>query len=161
MIDDSVKNQKGGAIEVPGLIQGGLVVDDRGQLTFANGFDFKEKGIRRFYMVENHVNGFVRSWHGHKKEAKYVLPVSGRAIVAAVKVEDWDNPDKNAEVHRFVLSAQTPSILYIPAGYANGFKTLSDDTRLMFFSTCTIDESKGDDIRFEARFWDPWGVVER
>ncbi|MDR3691617.1 MAG: dTDP-4-dehydrorhamnose 3,5-epimerase family protein [Fimbriimonas sp.] len=145
--------------ETPRIIKAGLAVDDRGQLTFANDFSFSD--VKRFYMVQNHVTGFVRAWHGHKKEAKYVLPVSGSAIVAAVKVDDWENPDKSAEIHRYVLSATAPTILYIPAGYANGFKTLSADARLMFFSTSTIEESRGDDIRFEARYWDAWEVVER
>jgi len=31
----------------------------------------------------------------------------------------------------------------------------------MFFSTSTIDESRGDDIRYDARYWNPWEVVER
>ena len=31
----------------------------------------------------------------------------------------------------------------------------------MFFSTSTLDESLGDDIRFPARYWDPWQVDER
>ena len=145
--------------QLPELIKGGIAVDDRGQLTFVNDFNFK--GVQRFYMVENHVAGFVRAWHGHKKEAKYVLPVSGSAIVAAVKVDNWDEPDKGAEVHRHVLSAAAPALLYIPAGFANGFQTLTEDTRLIFFSTSSIEESKGDDFRFEARYWDVWGATER
>jgi hypothetical protein len=31
----------------------------------------------------------------------------------------------------------------------------------MFFSTSTLEESAGDDVRFDARYWDVWGVVER
>ena len=35
----------------PTLILGGFAVDDRGQLSFVNGFGFE--AVRRFYMVEN------------------------------------------------------------------------------------------------------------
>ena len=52
------------------LINGGIAVDDRGQLSFVNDFDFKD--VKRFYMVENHEKGFIRAWHGHKKDVKYV-----------------------------------------------------------------------------------------
>lgn len=146
-------------LELPKLIEGGLSIDDRGQVTFVNDFSFDP--IKRFYMVSNHREGFVRAWHAHKKEAKFVLPVAGTAIVAAVAIDNWDNPSKQAAVHRHILSSIKPTILHIPAGYANGFMTLSEDTQLMFFSTSTLEESKGDDFRFEARHWDVWGVVER
>jgi dTDP-4-dehydrorhamnose 3,5-epimerase-like enzyme len=145
--------------EMPHLIQGGLAVDDRGQVVFVNDFDFK--GVKRFYSVSNHASNFVRAWHAHKKEAKYVLVTQGAAIIGAVEVDNWDDPSKDTEVHRFVLAAQKPSVLYIPAGYANGFMTLTEDTQLMFFSTSSLEESKGDDFRYEARHWHIWGVTER
>ena len=53
----------------PTLIDGGLSVDDRGQVAFANGFDFE--GVKRFYLVSNHRQGFVRAWHAHRREAKW------------------------------------------------------------------------------------------
>lgn len=146
-------------IEVPKVIEGGLAVDDRGQLSFVNDFDFR--GVKRFYMVSNHAAGFVRAWHAHKKEAKYVLVVKGAALVGAVAIDDWDKPAKDAEVHRYVLSAEKPAVLYIPAGYGNGFMSLTTDAQLMFLSTSTLEESKGDDIRYDARYWDIWNVVER
>jgi dTDP-4-dehydrorhamnose 3,5-epimerase len=52
-------------------------------------------------------------------------------------------------------------VLYIPPGYANGAMTLTSDTMIQYFSTATLEESKGDDIRFDARLWDPWQVEER
>src|SRR5688500_9160597 len=95
------------------LISGGLAVDDRGQVTFINDFDFA--GVKRFYMVSNHRQGFVRAWHAHKKEAKYVLVVKGAAVIGAVPIDNWDKPSKKAEVQRHVLSEKKPSVLYIPA----------------------------------------------
>ena len=143
----------------PRLIQGGLAVDDRGQLAFVNEFGFE--GVKRFYMVSNHAAGFVRAWHAHRREGKYVLAANGAAIVGAVAIDDWEQPSKNAEVRRFVLSAMKPAILYIPPGFANGFKSLTGDTLLIFFSTSTLEESAGDDVRYDARYWDIWDAVER
>ena len=138
---------------------GGLAVDDRGSLKFVNGFDLTV--FKRFYVVENHFAGFVRAWHGHKHEAKAVICMKGAAIVAGVKVDDWANPSKNLPVERFVVSEEKFGALHIPAGYANGFKTLTTDTVLMFLSSSTLEDSASDDIRFEASYWNPWSIEER
>jgi len=146
-------------VETPKLIEGGLAVDDRGQLRFVNGFDFA--GVKRFYIVSNHEQGFVRAWHAHRREGKYVLVSRGAFIVGAVAIDNWETPSPASHVHRFVLSADKPSILFIPPGYANGLKSLTADAQIMFFSTSTIEESRGDDVRYDARYWDCWSVVER
>jgi len=141
------------------LQKGGLAADDRGEVAFVNGFDFA--GVKRFYMVQNHHRGFVRAWHAHRREAKYVLVAKGAALVCAVKIDDWDRPSKQAQLHRHVLSERSPSVLFVPAGYANGFMSLTDDAKLLFFSTSKLEDSLGDDVRFDARYWDPWTVEER
>lgn len=143
----------------PILTKGGLSVDDRGTVSFVNDFDFKN--VKRFYVVENHKQGFIRAWHGHKNESKYVFVVKGSAVVAAVKIDNWENPSKNLQVNRFTLSEKTPSVLFIPAGYANGFMSLSEDAKLIFYSTSELKDSLNDDIRFEAHYWDAWKVEER
>ena len=141
------------------LMEGGLAVDDRGQLQFCNGLDMAL--VRRFYFVSNHQPQFVRAWHAHKHEGKFVMVVTGAAVVAAVKVDDWQKPDKAAKVHRYVLSEKKPAVLRIPPGYANGFMTLLPDTKLMFLSTSTLEESAQDDTRFAADYWNPWAVEPR
>ncbi len=143
----------------PQLIEGGLAVDDRGKVGFVNEFNFA--GVKRFYWVTNHRSGLVRAWHAHRHEAKYVTVVQGAAVIGAVEIDDWDNPSRDSKVSRYVLSVDKPSILYIPAGHANGFMSLTHDAKLMFFSTSTLDQSRGDDTRYDARYWDIWGVAER
>ena len=143
----------------PRLITGGLAADDRGELAFVNDFDFA--GVKRFYVVSNHRQGFVRAWHAHRREAKYVTAVCGAAVVGAVRIDNWAQPSRETAPHRFVLSAHRPSVLYIPPGFANGFMSLTADVKLMFFSTSTLEESAGDDVRYDARYWDIWDVVER
>ena len=141
------------------LIEGGLAVDDRGQVSFVNGFGFE--GVKRFYAVANHRQGFVRAWHGHRREGKFVYLAQGAALVGAVRVDDWERPSPDLPVERFVLSAKKPAVLWIPPGFANGFMSLTADAVLLFFSTSTVEESRLDDLRFPARLWDPWQAEER
>lgn len=129
------------------LITGGIATDDRGSVRFVNDFDFS--GVKRFYQVQNHERGFIRAWHGHRIEGKYVYVAQGSALVGAVNLE-------TNVIDKYVLSDKKPTVLWIPGGYANGFKTLEEDTILMFFSTASIAETKGDDERFPYDKWDIW-----
>ena len=147
------------AVEIPRLIAGGLAIDDRGSVAFVN--DFELGGVKRFYLVTNHRAGFVRAWHAHRREAKYVTVTRGAAVVGAVHIDDWQSPSRDAVVHRHVLAAQKPNLLYIPAGYANGFMSLTEDATLLFFSTATLAESRDDDTRYEAQRWPIWDVEPR
>ena len=146
-------------MDVPDLIKGAMFVDDRGSISFINNFSLE--GMRRFYIVENHSAGVVRAWHLHLEESKYVMVLSGSAILALVHVEDANNPPSDPEVLRYVLTSSDPAVLWIPPGYAHGAKTLTQDTKLIFFSDASLVESQKDDFRFDAFQWDPWSVVFR
>ena len=146
-------------MEIPQLINGKLAIDDRGEVGFVNDFSFT--GVKRFYTVTNHRSGFVRAWHAHKREAKYVAIMLGAMLVCCVAIDNWEQPSPDLPIHRFVLSDKSPAVLYIPAGYANGFMSLTNKAKAVFFSTATLDESMNDDIRFDAHTWNPWFVKER
>ena len=143
----------------PHLIEGDSRLDDRGEVAFVN--DFHLEGVKRFYLVSNHRAGFIRAWHAHRREMKYVVVVQGAALVAAVAIDNWEHPSKTAKVHRYVMAGQKPAVVCIPPGYANGFMSLTQESKLMFFSTLTLEESREDDVRYDARYWDPWTVIER
>lgn len=145
----------------PIIIEGGLVVDDRGQVSFVNNFDFK--GIKRFYLVENFSTKTIRAFHGHLKEDKYVLVTSGSAIVNVIEMDNIEKPNKNNKIYRFILSSKKPLILFIPAGYTNGFRPLEEKTKIIFFSTSTLEESKEDDYRFPFDYWgkEIWKIENR
>ena len=149
------------ASEKSRIIQGKLFADDRGFLKFVNEFDFK--GVRRFYQVENFSPATIRAFHGHMREAKYVYVASGSALICVVALDDPRNPSRDRQVERHVLSAADPRILYIPPAHANGFKVLEADTRIIFFSTATLEESCADDCRFAFDYWgaDIWATVNR
>lgn len=143
----------------PKLIKGAIATDDRGQVSFVNDFTFD--GVKRFYMIKNHRQGFIRAWHGHKREGKYFTVVKGAALICGVRVDDWDHPSKDLPIARYVLCEMQPSVLYLPPGYANGTMSLTEDAQILVFSTSMLQESLGDDIRFDARYWDPWNIEER
>jgi dTDP-4-dehydrorhamnose 3,5-epimerase-like enzyme len=146
------------AIE-PGLAGGGVTVDDRGTLTFCNDIDLT--GVRRFYTITNHVVGRVRAWHGHRAERKLMWPLSGAMLVGLVRIDNWSTPSRASEVKRVVLSAHTPQFLVVPPGFANGTMSLTSDAALLVLSTLALGDSMHDDVRFDARYWDPWQVKER
>ena len=137
------------------LINGGLATDDRGSVRFVNEFNFE--GVKRFYQVQNHRAGFIRAWHGHHKEGKYVYVAKGSALIGAVPIDMMSNQAVDqSKVFKAVLSSNNPKVLFIPSGYANGFKSLEEDTIVQFFSTSTLEESMGDDIRFDYRLVNIW-----
>lgn len=141
--------------------EGGLAVDDRGTVSFVN--EFKFENVKRFYKVENFSRDVIRAFHGHLKEGKYVYVAKGSVILAAVPLDNVAAPSKQAKVSRFVLSARKPAVVYIPPGCANGFRSLEDDSQILFFSTASLEESKGDDYRYPADYWgkEVWEVENR
>jgi dTDP-4-dehydrorhamnose 3,5-epimerase len=129
------------------ILNGGISIDDRGSVRFVNDFNFEN--VKRFYHVENHRCGFIRAWHGHLNEGKYVYVANGSALIGVVNM-------KTEEISKFVLSNKSPKILWIPPGNYNGFKTLEENTSIIFFSTLTLNESLNDDIREEYNKWNIW-----
>jgi len=113
------------------------------------------------YIVENFATSTVRAWHAHRHERKWVLALAGAALACCVAIDDWESPSKDATVHRYTLDADHPSMLAVPAGYANGAMALLPQTKLLYFSDASLEESLKDDIRFPARYWDPWHVADR
>ena len=143
------------------VIDGGLAVDDRGTVSFVNTFDFSD--VKRFYKVENFSSRVIRAFHGHLREGKYVYVVTGTILLATVPLDSTTAPDRTVPVRRQVLSGRKPAIVFIPPGYANGFRVLEPNTQVMFFSTSTLEESLGDDYRFPADYWGAqvWEVENR
>lgn len=145
-------------MDKPTLIEGGRFYDDRGSVSFVNDFDFQ--GVKRFYQVYNFQANFVRAWHGHKCEGKYITVTKGAAIIAAAPIGLLDGPDN--EFTRVILTEHKPSVLWVPPGYVNGSKSLVADTIITYYSTATLDESKVDDFRHPATKADwVWRVEER
>lgn len=133
------------------ILSGGLARDKRGQVSFVNDFNFKD--VKRFYQIKNSLSEPVRAFHGHMKEAKYFYVSSGSILLAAVKLDNPRNPNKSNPVYHNTISAKNPTVIRIPAGYANGFKSLEKNTVVLIFSTSSLSESQNDDYRYPADYW--------
>lgn len=131
------------------IITGKQFCDDRGFVSFINDLDLSK--YKRFYLVQNHTKGFIRAWHGHMEESKAVICLKGAAKIGLVGITlDTITPPQT-----FILSSTNPQAIVIPAGWANGAQTLTDDCILMYLSDKTVEESKNDDTRFP---YDNWGA---
>lgn len=133
------------------IYSGNIHSDARGQVRFVNDFNFK--GVKRFYQIENSPNNPIRAFHGHKKEAKYVYVASGSILLCSVYVDNFENPSKKASIERHILTDKNPQIVYIPPHFVNGIKTLEEDTRVIFYSTSSLEDSIADDYRIPYDYW--------
>ena len=141
------------------ISSGGVSIDDRGELQYFNSVNLKK--IKRFYVMSNHKSHFIRAWHAHKKESKIITIISGTALICAVKISNWTTPNKKSNIFRKVISSKKPEMIHIPRGFANGTMTLQKNTKLIFFSDSTLEESKNDDHRYPYDYWNPWDIIQR
>jgi|TARA_B110000114_G_C15069489_1_gene388986 dTDP-4-dehydrorhamnose 3,5-epimerase-like enzyme len=135
----------------PTLIEGGFFEDERGRLDFVNDFDVSE--IKRMYFTTNNEVGFFRGWQGHKIESRWFQCIKGKFEISLIKIDNWENPSDNLLEETFVLEASSPKVIYIPAGYVNGFSSLEDNSKLMILSNFKLGENSNDDIRYESDKW--------
>ena len=142
-------------IKKPEYISGKNHTDARGVISFVN--DFHLDLVKRFYIIEPTDIQTVRAWQGHKKEQKWFCVVSGSFSFAVVRLDDWENPSANLEVKEFVLSYNSIGILHIPGGYANGFKAMEPNSKVIVFTDFTVKQSSNDDYRFDQNLWYDWG----
>jgi dTDP-4-dehydrorhamnose 3,5-epimerase len=144
---------------LPAKIEGIRYVDDRGVL---KAWHFPEKfEVKRVYTVCNWKQGFIRAWHGHLHEAKLIVVVQGAGMIACVPLDDPVSPNQNEVPLRFSLDAASTSGVFIPAGFANGLMSLTEDCEFLVFSNRTVEQSKGDDYRYDFDYWQAWEIEQR
>ena len=135
----------------PKIIQGGNHSDSRGEVAFVNDFDFVD--IKRFYTITNANTSEFRAWQGHKLDNKNFYCVSGSFDIYFVKIDSWENPSKHLQIEKITLSANDSKVLFIPAGYANGIKSLEPNSKLLALSTLPLSQTAFDDVRFASDYW--------
>ena len=143
----------------PKLISGNRIFDNRGSLRFSNDLSFKN--IKRFYTVHNYTKNFIRAWHGHINEEKYIGCIKGTFQISAVKIDNIKKPNKKNEIYNYFLNDSNNNFVHVPKGFANGSMSLEENSELLIFSTSSIDESLNDDIRYDAEYWNPWKINNR
>ena len=140
---------------IPQIITGGSHKDHRGTISFVN--DFKFEGVNRFYTIHHPDTSTIRAWQGHTQESKYYYPVKGSWIIAWVKME-FDKPEEDWIAEYIKLNASESKIIFLPPGYANGFKALEDDSIIIGFSAPGELEEK-EILRWELNKWLDWSSI--
>lgn len=164
-------------VEFPSTYTGELRIDDRGILSAINQVSFEK--VKRMYIVENFNTDTIRAFHGHKVEEKQALVVSGSALIVLTELdfkgighmldpgvpipEDFVPKVLHSKFLRHVASARIPELITIPAGWANGFRALEPNTKILFFSSTTLAEAAIDDYRipFDELDAEIWQVKNR
>jgi len=144
---------------LPFRIEGAKAFDNRGSLSFVNDFNFSK--IKRFYVIDNYKNNFVRAWHGHKNEEKFFYCMSGAVQISCVEISNYKKPKKNKKIFSWILTESKSDIIFVPKGYANGSMNLKKNTKILVFSTSSLEQSSKDDYRYPANYWNPWKIENR
>ncbi|WP_046755340.1 dTDP-4-dehydrorhamnose 3,5-epimerase family protein [Kordia jejudonensis] len=139
---------------VPKIITGGNYTDERGQLEFFNEFDMSS--IKRVYFTTHFDTEVIRAWQGHIIESRWFRCVQGSFSVKLVAIDNWENPSDDLKVYEYELTAEKQEILYIPNGFANGFKALEANAKLMIMSNYGFNEIENDQVRFDQNKWTKW-----
>ena len=148
-------------IKQPEITDVQISFDDRGEIVHCNSFNFKKNNIKRFYQILNHKINFVRAWHGHKFEKKFILIITGALKICTIKIDNWKNPSKRLKKKTFILNEKKPQILSIPGGYAHGTQNLNSNTKFIVFSNFDINQTMKDDYRFDSDYWGSWKIKSR
>lgn len=136
------------------LINGGISVDYRGQISHVNNLDMSE--IERFYVIYQKDTSIIRAWHAHQYEKKWFYAIKGSFTTAFVKIDNWEHPSPDLKPEVFHLSATESKVLYIPEGYANGIKAEEPDSILMVFSNKILSKAVNDSWRYDSKLWMNW-----
>ncbi len=139
----------------PHIILGGSHTDQRGTISFIT--DFKFEGVERFYTIHHPDTTVVRAWQGHKFESKYYYPVQGSWLIAWVKM-DFSQLEESWEVEYIKINANESKMIFLPPGYANGFKALEKDSIIIGFSAPGEFEEK-EILRWKPEKWLDWDSI--
>lgn len=145
--EDNIKNK---------VIKGGIHFDDYGNVLFNNNFNLYEREIKRFYIISLNTKNQFKGWHGHKNESKYCFCVKGIVKIGMVKIDNFENPQKDLVPDWYILKENDCEILHIPGGYANGAMKIDKNDmagKVLFFSNMTLEESQNDDYRYDRNNW--------
>lgn len=136
------------------LHQGGKHVDNRGSIEFYNNFHLD--AYKRFYIIEASDLKVIRAWQAHRHEAKAFLVLSGSFELAWVKIDDFEQPSEDLHAESIILNANDQKLKELKCGYANGFRALQANSKILVFSDASLEASKDDDYRYDDSLWYNW-----
>ena len=141
-------------MQEPSLLKGASHTDSRGTIRFANNFLMDE--IKRFYLIHHKDTSTVRAWQAHRLEQKWFYVTEGTFKIVLIKPDNWEKPKKIVILEEFELCAENNEVLHIPVGFANGFKALRPNSKMMVYTDSYIEDATKDDLRFPLDYWYDW-----
>lgn len=135
----------------PVLIKGGEFKDERGRLSYNNGFDASE--VCRIYTIENIDTEFVRGWQGHSLEQRWFSAIFGTFEIKLIKIDNWEQPSKCLEIKAFKLDSQTLDVLHVPAGFISSIRALQQDSKLLVMADYPLGETN-DERRYSSDYFE-------
>lgn len=138
-------------LTTPTIIPGASHTDHRGTISFVNDFNFE--GVNRFYNIHHPSTDIIRAWQGHTHESKYYYLVKGIWLIAWVKM-DFSIPEDQWIAEHIILKASDNNLLFLPPGYANGFRALESDSIITGFSVPGKEEETL--LRWDSCKWFDW-----
>lgn len=130
----------------PSLLPRSNFEDDRGRSIF-DAFPHIEGQINVAFLEKDKIKAF----HRHAKQDDYWLVADG--LIKAILVPPNLITDVRDQIKTYILSAYTPQVLYIPAGWWHGYKALKSGV-MLYHVTRKYDPKDPDE---ERRGWDWWG----
>lgn len=135
----------------PTIIQGGIHNDQRGSIRFFNEFDMQP--IKRFYIIEHTDTETIRAWRAHQIEQRWFQVTHGIFKIQLVKIDNWENPDRNLPKEEFIISAQDNQVLHIPKGFASSIQALESNSKVIVFADYGIENAKLDDHLYPVDYF--------
>ena len=124
--------------------------DNRGVITYNN--DFDASPVKRIYIIENADTALVRGWQGHKIERRWFCCVSGSFEIAVVKIDNFEAPNPQSAIHRFVLTDHELTYLAVPAGCMTAIRALDINSKLLVMSDFRLGEIQ-DEYRLDSNYF--------
>lgn len=136
--------------------------DSRGSFTKVfNDADYRLAGLdvhikESYYSVSQ--ENVIRGMHFQLppyEHAKIVHVISGKVIDVLLDLRK--DRKSYGKVFDFVLDGRNPTALYVPIGFAHGFRCLEDNTMMLYQVTSGYDKESDTGIRFDSIDYD-WGI---
>lgn len=132
-------------------IKGGIAEDHRGGIRFVNDFDMSL--VKRFYIIKNSDTDLIRGWRAHRIEQRWFYVLSGSFSIFLIKIDDWDHPNQNLPIGVETLTAESMSVLNVPAGYGTAFKAHEADSELLVYADHPIAHALIDDYTWQLDYF--------
>jgi len=133
------------------FIQGGISKDHRGQIRFVNEFDMSL--VKRFYLIKNSDLELVRGWRAHRVEQRWFYVLSGSFRIDLVKIDNWDNPSKDLNIEKIVLSVNDHKVFHVPSGYGTAFQAIEEDSEILAFANYPLSHAPSDDHTYNLDYF--------